>query len=258
MSIFDIGLASSSHLYLAQVAFQFNLASVTGIVLAVGGAALYAVRSVRPQLSRDHDIFFSAVGLLCGLILIFYGWRFDPIMQFGQVLLSGSAIFFVVENLRLRQVSTEQAKRTAPIVDNERPVSRTYQAEFDEREMFDDRSGRSIRSSRDVRSRDDYEDRPKTRRAASRNEPRLAPADERERRPRRSVDDPLVDDVNDTSGGWGSSSRSRTTPSRSPNRSSRPKRRPSENVNRPSRDDANYVDYRPIDSNDNERDNWSE
>ncbi|MBW4418781.1 MAG: hypothetical protein KME13_06080 [Myxacorys californica WJT36-NPBG1] len=255
MSIFDIGLASSSHLYLAQVAFQFNLASVTGIVLAVGGAALYAVRSVRPQLSRDHDIFFSAVGLLCGLILIFYGWRFDPIMQFGQVLLSGSAIFFVVENLRLRQVSTEQAKRTAPIVDNERPVSRTYQAEFDDREMFDERAERRIRSSRDVRSRDDYEERP-TRRPTSRNEPRLAPA---ERRPtRRSADDPLVDDVNDTSGGWGSGSRSRTTPSRSPNRSARPKRRPSENVNRPSRDDANYVDYRPIDPNDNERDNWSE
>lgn len=258
MSIFDLGLASSSHLYLAQVAFQFNLASVTGIVLAVGGAALYAVRSLRPQLSRDHDIFFSAVGLLCGLILIFYGWRFDPIMQFGQVLLSGSAIFFVVENLRLRQVSTEQAKRGgAPIVDNERPVSRTYQAEFDDRDLFDDRSERRIRSSRDVRSRDDYEERP-TRRTTSRNEPRLAPAERRTTR--RSADDPLVDDVNDTSGGWGSSSRSRTTPSRSSSNrsSSRPKRRPSENVNRPSRDDANYVDYRPIEPDDNERDNWSE
>ncbi|NDJ16141.1 hypothetical protein GS601_02370 [Myxacorys almedinensis A] len=255
--MFDIGLASSSHLYLAQVAFQFNLASVTGIVLAVGGAALYAVRSLRPHLSRDHDIFFSAVGLLCGLILIFYGWRFDPIMQFGQVLLSGSAIFFVVENLRLRQVSTEQAKRGAPIVDTERPVSRVYQADFDDRDMFDDRSGRSIRSGRDGRSRDDYEDRPVRR--TNRNEPRLAPADRS--RPRRPSDDPLVDDVNDTSGGWGSSSRSRTSPRSSPNRSSsRPKRRPSENVNRPSRPDepANYVDYRPIEPDDNERDNWSQ
>jgi hypothetical protein len=258
MSIFDLGLASSSHLYLAQVAFQFNLASVTGIVLAVGGAALYAVRSLRPQLSRDHDIFFSAVGLLCGLILIFYGWRFDPIMQFGQVLLSGSAIFFVVENLRLRQISTEQAKRNpAPIVDDERPVSIRYKADFDDRDMFEERSGRQrIRSSRETRSRDEYDDRPVRR--STRSEPRLAPAD-RSRPKRRPSDDPLVDDVNDTSEGWGSgSSRSRTTPPRGGS-SNRPRRRPAENVNRPRSDESeNYVDYRPIEPDENERDNWSE
>lgn len=76
-----------------MVNFGFGTASLLGIFLAVAGAALYFLRSVRPELSRDHDIFFAAVGLLCGFILLFQGWRLDPILQFGQVLLTGSAIF---------------------------------------------------------------------------------------------------------------------------------------------------------------------
>ncbi len=244
-----------------MVNFQFNLASISGIILAVGGAALYAVRSFRPQLSRDSDIFFSAVGLLCGLILIFYGWRFDPIMQFGQVLLTGAAIFFVIENLRLRQISTEQAKRTTPIVDDDRPVSRTYKADFDDdySVRFDagrDRSGRipaSRDSSGDLRSnRDDEYERPIPR-STSRSGARLNPADRSRRRSR--SDDALFDDVNDNGEDWESRpSRARDTSARS----SRPRPRNSrvEDIN--SVDDAGYVDYRPIDSGDRGKDSWGE
>lgn len=108
-----------------MVNFGLNSASLLGIFLAVAGASLYFLRTVRPELSRDHDIFFAAVGLLCGFILLFQGWRLDPILQFGQFLLTGSAIFFAVESIRLRGVATEQARRNTPIVDRERPVSRS-------------------------------------------------------------------------------------------------------------------------------------
>lgn len=108
-----------------MVNFGLNSASILGIFLAVAGASLYFLRSVRPEVSRDHDIFFAAVGLLCGFILLFQGWRLDPILQFGQFLLTGSTIFFAVESIRLRQVATEQARRNTPTVDRERPVSRT-------------------------------------------------------------------------------------------------------------------------------------
>jgi hypothetical protein len=108
-----------------MVNFGLNSASLLGIFLAVAGASLYFLRSVRPELARDHDIFFAAVGLLCGFILLFQGWRLDPILQFGQFLLTGSAIFFAVESIRLRGVATEQARRNTPIVDRERPVSRS-------------------------------------------------------------------------------------------------------------------------------------
>jgi hypothetical protein len=108
-----------------MVNFGLNSASILGIFLAVAGASLYFLRNVRPELARDHDIFFAAVGLLCGLILVFQGWRLDPILQFGQFLLIGSTVFFAVESVRLRQVATEQARRNTPTVDRERPVSRT-------------------------------------------------------------------------------------------------------------------------------------
>ncbi len=231
-----------------MVNFQFNLASISGIILAVGGASLYAVRSFRPQIARDTDIFFSAVGLLCGLILIFYGWRFDPIMQFGQVLLTGASVYFVFENLRLRQISTEQAKRATPIVDADRPVSQNYQAEFEDdyTVSFADRESRT--QLRDGRRRapreDEFEERPIRQRSTRSDEPRLAPADRRNNRPRRdaTIDTPREDLGN----------RPRRT---APKNSARPRRNTSiEDINSP--DDAGYVDYRPIDPS--RKDNWGE
>ncbi len=164
----NFGLNSAS--VLAQVNFGTNSASILGIFLAVSGAALYFLRTVRPELSRDQDIFFAAVGLLCGFILIFQGWRLDPILQFNQLLLVGSTVFFAVESIRLRGIATQQAKRNTPIVDDEREVSRnySYNRRGYEAEVEDDLEPLPyeeeeppvrprIRGSRDTRSsRDDY------------------------------------------------------------------------------------------------------
>ena len=92
---------------------SLNWASIVGIVLAVGGAMLYFMRSFKPALARDYDVFFAAIGLLCGGILFFQGWRLDPILQFGQFLLAGTTVFFAYESVRLRGISAEQAKRSA-------------------------------------------------------------------------------------------------------------------------------------------------
>ena len=92
---------------------SLNWASIVGIVLAVGGALLYFMRSFKPALARDYDVFFAAVGLLCGGILFFQGWHLDPILQFGQFLLAGTTVFFAYESVRLRGVTTEQARRSS-------------------------------------------------------------------------------------------------------------------------------------------------
>jgi hypothetical protein len=172
----NFGLNSAS--ILAQVNFGANSASILGIFLAVAGAALYFLRTVRPELSRDQDIFFAAVGLLCGFILVFQGWRLDPILQFGQLLLVGTTVFFAVESIRLRSIATQQAKRNTPIVDDEREVSgnysmnrnrKKYQADMEadlEPLPYEDEEERPsrprIRGSRDeISTRDDYyEDQP--------------------------------------------------------------------------------------------------
>ena len=71
---------------------SLNWASIVGIVLAVCGGGLYFLRSFKPALARDYDVFFAAIGLLCGGILFFQGWRLDPILQFSQFLLASSVV----------------------------------------------------------------------------------------------------------------------------------------------------------------------
>ncbi len=92
---------------------SLNWASIVGIALAVCGAGLYFLRSFKPALARDYDVFFAAIGLLCGGILFFQGWRLDPILQFGQFLLAGTTVFFAYESVRLRGIATDQARRSS-------------------------------------------------------------------------------------------------------------------------------------------------
>ncbi len=147
-----------------MVNLGLNFASILGIILAIAGAGLYFLRSIRPELSRDHDIFFAAIGLLCGGILVFQGWRLDPILQFGQLLLTGTAVFFAWESIKLRGVTTEQAKRgtgnnnyeRTPDEDR-RPSSnsrvyrtKVYRDELDELEPLEERPvTRRIRGSQE-------------------------------------------------------------------------------------------------------------
>lgn len=261
-----------------------SFVSFLGIALAIAGVGLYFLRSIRPELARDQDIFFAAISLVCGLILLFQGWRLDPILAFSQYLLAGSAVFFAVENLRLRGVTTEQAKRNTPIVDRGRPVSREYsvyqEAELDELGTIEDEDYETrprIRGSRDARSSRNgaYEDEPRRRPSA-----RLSSA-EREKlgtgeRPRRrtrpetrtlEATDEWAEPEDNSSYEERPPRRSRTRPPRSEENSepettsSRPRRRRSseESVSRRNREDVeatptDYVDYQPIKSS-NEEDN---
>jgi hypothetical protein len=256
----------------------FSWSSLLGIILAVAGAALYFLRSVRPSLARDHDIFFAAVGLLCGGILFFQGWRQDPILQFGQFLLTGSAIFFAVESIRLRDVATQQAKRNTRIIDDERPVSSVYrvEAELDQLEPEEELPPRrripGTQDSRLPRRSQAYDDEVR-RRSSSR--PRnddpyygddVTPS---RRKPRPTTNRPTSRPTEE----WDASVDTEDRPTRPSTRTvtrkstsestTRPKRRrppqsvPEEDM-MPVEDD--YVDYQPIDpleSEDDEKDNTS-
>ena len=115
---------------------SLNWASIVGIVLAVCGGGLYFLRSFKPALARDYDVFFAAIGLLCGGILFFQGWRLDPILQFGQFLLAGTTVFFAYESVRLRGVATDQARKSSyfdddPIPDVPRNPRGRYNEDYD-------------------------------------------------------------------------------------------------------------------------------
>jgi len=185
-----------------MVNLGLNWSSLLGIILAIAGAALYFLRTWRPKLARDHDIFFAAVGLLCGGILLFQGWRLDPILAFGQFLLTGTSIFFAAESISLRGVSTQQAKSRTPIVDEDRPVSQAYSyvdAELDELEPVEEypvnrriRGSQEPGSSRTSSYEDEYGRRPPTRGSSySRPEPSER---SRRRRPRPESSPPTEND----------------------------------------------------------------
>ncbi|MDJ0732437.1 MAG: Ycf66 family protein [Crocosphaera sp.] len=259
-----------------MVNFGLNSASVLGIFLAVAGAGLYFLRSVRPELSRDHDIFFAAVGLLCGLILLFQGWRLDPILQFGQFLLTGSAVFFAVESIRLRGATTEQAKRSSSFVDDERRVSKTRvytEAELDRLEPYEDeepsyRNNPRLQGYADPRSNRGYapED-TRTRRSRRRPSSSSDPYSDRPSpRPKTPPNRPTTDNYDAWDSGddmWEDRpkkrrpSRPRSESSSRPPRQRRP--RPTTQQRRYSSapeetpTPTDYVDYQPIDPSESPR-----
>jgi Ycf66 protein N-terminus len=261
--------------------FGQSFATFLGLALAAAGVGLYFLRSLRPELARDHDIFFAAISLVCGLILLFQGWRLDPILAFSQYLLAGSAVFFAVENLRLRGVTTEQAKRNTPIVDRERPVSREYKvyqdAELDGLGSVEDEDYEArprIRGSREPRNSRNgaYEDEPRRRtsgRLNSADTDKLGAGERpRKRRPRPEAPPEVADE-------WGESNEPQERPTRSgrnrPPRedesvepetaATRPSRRRSgarDAGYRGSREDVeatDYVDYQPVKAPKDEEDN---
>ena len=141
---------------------SLNFGSIVGIVLFICGGGLYFVRSFKPELARDYDIFFAAIGLLCGGIFFFQGWRLDPILQFGIFLLAGGSIFFGYESVRLRGVATNQARRSSYFDDDQMPnIPRDAGRSRwnDDYDQFDRPESVSRRfKSRDMNPEDDYEE----------------------------------------------------------------------------------------------------
>ena len=157
---------------------SLNWASIVGIVLAVSGGGLYFLRSFKPALARDYDVFFAAIGLLCGGILFFQGWRLDPILQFGQFLLAGTTVFFAYESVRLRGIATDQARRSSYFEDDDlpnmprNPSRNRFQDEYDQFEDFERPSRRFKPQEDDLE--ENYQDRRSRRSNLSRAIPESA------------------------------------------------------------------------------------
>ena len=88
----------------------FGANFLLGLLMIFGVLVLYFLRNIRPELSRDEDIFFTTLGLIYGAILIIHGWRLDPILLFSQVLLVSIALAAGWENIRLRGLIAAKLK----------------------------------------------------------------------------------------------------------------------------------------------------
>ena len=101
-----------------MVNVDFSPALVLGMGLIGGGLTLYQLRRFRPGLSRDFDVIVSSVAIFSGGILVFQGWRLDPLLLFCQLLTAGMALAFAVETLRLRdEVAGAEGGQDPPVLD---------------------------------------------------------------------------------------------------------------------------------------------
>ena len=75
---------------------------ILGIVIIIAVLGVYFLRTIKYDLSRDIDIFFTTLGLIYSSILIIHGWRLDPILLFGQILIIVTLLSIGWENIRLR------------------------------------------------------------------------------------------------------------------------------------------------------------
>jgi len=97
----------------AMVNVDVSPSVILGVGLIGSGVSLWQIRQTKPWISKDYDVVISCISLLVGGILIFQGWRLDPLLLFGQLMTTGAALSFAVEALRLRNEVYEQDEAKA-------------------------------------------------------------------------------------------------------------------------------------------------
>lgn len=86
-----------------MVNFGLNFASILGIIIMIAGVCLWLFPSVNSGKRKTSDTILSAIAFISGAILLFQGWRLDPILKFGQLLITIITIFYTVESIILRR-----------------------------------------------------------------------------------------------------------------------------------------------------------
>jgi hypothetical protein len=88
----------------------FTPTILLSIFLIFGVSILFFLRTIKYDLSRDIDLFFSTLGLIYSFILILHGWRLDPILFFAQILIVIILFGMGWENIRLRGILLQKKK----------------------------------------------------------------------------------------------------------------------------------------------------
>jgi hypothetical protein len=88
----------------------FTPTILLSIFLIFGVSILFFLRTIKYDLSRDIDLFFSTLGLIYSFILILHGWRLDPILFFAQILIIIILFGMGWENIRLRGILLQKKK----------------------------------------------------------------------------------------------------------------------------------------------------
>ena len=93
-----------------MINISYSPSFLLSVLLIIGLLLFYSLKIIRPEVSKEEDIFLTSLGLLYSCILIIHGWRLDPILFFSQVLLVVFVLAVGWENIRLRGLLANMAK----------------------------------------------------------------------------------------------------------------------------------------------------
>ena len=93
-----------------MINFSFGPNIFLGIIVSFGVLILYFLRNVKPDVAKKISSSLATIGLLYSCILMVHGWRLDPILLFGQVLIIVTVLVAGWENIRLRGLIANMAK----------------------------------------------------------------------------------------------------------------------------------------------------
>jgi hypothetical protein len=102
-----------------------------GIILLVAAISLFFWGRLKPELARDSDNVYSIIGIICSVILFTSAFDLNLIMGFQQLLLIGSVIVLMWENIQKRTPNLDGGKRSFGLGgrDDDRGSRRPYRAE---------------------------------------------------------------------------------------------------------------------------------
>nr|YP_001936411.1 conserved hypothetical plastid protein Ycf66 [Heterosigma akashiwo]ABV66017.1 conserved hypothetical plastid protein Ycf66 [Heterosigma akashiwo]ABV70158.1 conserved hypothetical plastid protein Ycf66 [Heterosigma akashiwo]BBA18224.1 conserved hypothetical plastid protein Ycf66 [Heterosigma akashiwo]BBA18363.1 conserved hypothetical plastid protein Ycf66 [Heterosigma akashiwo]BBA18502.1 conserved hypothetical plastid protein Ycf66 [Heterosigma akashiwo] len=94
-----------------MINISYSPSFLLSVLLIIGLLLFYSLKIIRPEVSKEEDIFLTSLGLLYSCILIIHGWRLDPILFFSQVLLVVFVLAVGWENIRLRGLLVKRLSR---------------------------------------------------------------------------------------------------------------------------------------------------
>ena len=99
---------------------------ILALLLIGWGFFIYFLRFYKSEIARESDIILSTIASLCGGVLLFQGWRLDPLLFTSYFLLIATLIFFSIELLQLRILQAQASNTSISDQDQEKESKYSY------------------------------------------------------------------------------------------------------------------------------------
>lgn len=92
-----------------MILFDLDFTALLALTLLTF-SVFYYLNCQNKLVIKDSDVLFSSLILLNGGILLFQGWRLDPLLLFTEIVSTLLIIWFAIENINLRDQLINSSK----------------------------------------------------------------------------------------------------------------------------------------------------